>query len=47
MTIAWSLSDTFAGIAPWDVPGFIVAQVLGALAAAALGGGLFARARAA
>ena len=47
VTIARSLSDTFAGIAPWDVPGFIVAQVLGALAAAALGGWLFARARAA
>jgi glycerol uptake facilitator-like aquaporin len=42
VTIARSLSDTFAGIAPWDVPGFIVAQVLGALAAAALGGWLFA-----
>jgi glycerol uptake facilitator-like aquaporin len=47
VTIARSLSDTFAGIAPWDEPGFIVAQVLGALAAAALGGWLLARARAA
>jgi glycerol uptake facilitator-like aquaporin len=47
VTIARSLSDTFAGIAPWDVPGFMVAQVLAALAAAALGGWLFARRRAA
>jgi glycerol uptake facilitator-like aquaporin len=47
VTIARSLSDTFAGIAPRDVPDLIVAQVLGALAAAALGGWLFARARAA
>lgn len=46
VTIARSLSDTFAGIAPSDVPGFIVAQILGALAAAALGGWLFARAHA-
>lgn len=34
ITIVRSLSDTFAGIAPADVPGFVVAQVLGALAAA-------------
>jgi glycerol uptake facilitator-like aquaporin len=46
VTIARSLSDTFAGIAPSDVPGFMVAQILGALAAAALGGWLFARAQA-
>ena len=31
ITIARSLSDTFAGIAPHDVPGFIVAQFAGAL----------------
>ncbi len=36
VTIARSLSDTFAGIAPADVPGFIVAELLGATAAAAL-----------
>ncbi len=36
VTIARSLSDTFAGIAPADVPGFIVAEVFGALAATAL-----------
>ena len=34
VTIARSLSDTFAGIAPSSVPAFIVAQVAGALAAA-------------
>ena len=33
ITIARSLSDTFAGIAPIDVPGFIAAQLAGALAA--------------
>jgi glycerol uptake facilitator-like aquaporin len=30
ITIARSLSDTFAGIRPTDVPGFVVAQILGA-----------------
>ena len=45
VTIGRSLSDTFAGIAPADVPGFIVAQILGALAAAALGHWLFAKDR--
>ena len=45
VTIGRSLSDTFAGIAPADVPGFIIAQILGALAAAALGGWLFTRER--
>lgn len=33
ITIARSLSNTFAGIAPSHVPGFIAAQLLGALAA--------------
>ena len=46
VTIARALSDTFAGIAPQDVPGFLAAEVLGALAAAALFGWLFAPARA-
>jgi len=32
VTIARSLSDTFAGIAPSCVPMFVVAQLLGALA---------------
>ena len=36
VTIARSLSDTFAGIAPGDVTPFIVAELLGALAAACL-----------
>ncbi|MDQ2817534.1 MAG: aquaporin, partial [Candidatus Eremiobacteraeota bacterium] len=36
MTIARSLSDTFAGIAPANVPGFIIAELLGALVATAL-----------
>jgi len=42
VTIARSLSDTFTGIAPGDVPGFIVAEFLGALAAAYLFAWLFA-----
>jgi glycerol uptake facilitator-like aquaporin len=33
VTIARSLSDTFAGIRPQDVPGFIAAQLLGATCA--------------
>ena len=33
VTIARSLSDTFAGIRPIDAPGFIAAQIVGALAA--------------
>jgi len=33
ITIARSLSNTFAGISPSHVPGFIAAQLLGALAA--------------
>jgi glycerol uptake facilitator-like aquaporin len=33
VTIARSLSDTFAGIRPFDVPAFIVAQIAGALCA--------------
>jgi len=37
VTIARSLSDTFAGIAPAGVPAFIVAQLAGALAAVVLG----------
>jgi glycerol uptake facilitator-like aquaporin len=36
VTIARSLTDTFAGIRPIDVPMFVVAQVIGALAAAVL-----------
>ena len=36
VTIARTLSDTFAGIRPADAPGFIVAQLLGAATAAVL-----------
>ena len=36
VTIARSFSDTFAGIAPASVPGFIVAQIVGALMAIGL-----------
>jgi arsenate reductase len=41
VTIGRTLSDTFAGIAPSSVPVFVVMQVLGALAAVALGVFLF------
>jgi glycerol uptake facilitator-like aquaporin len=44
VTIARSLTDSFAGIAPADAPGFIAAQVAGALLAAALNPWLFASA---
>jgi glycerol uptake facilitator-like aquaporin len=36
VTIARSLSDTFAGIRPIDVPGFMIAQLLGAASATRL-----------
>lgn len=36
VTLARSLSDTFAGIRPADAPSFIVAQLLGAAAAVAV-----------
>lgn len=36
VTLARALSDTFAGIRPQDVPGFILSQLLGAAAAAGL-----------
>lgn len=36
VTVGRTLSDTFAGIKPTSVPGFVAAQTLGALAAAAL-----------
>jgi glycerol uptake facilitator-like aquaporin len=41
VTLARGLTRTFAGIALWDVPGFIVAQLAGALLAAGLGAMLF------
>jgi glycerol uptake facilitator-like aquaporin len=36
VTLARSMTDTFSGIRPNDVPGFIVAQLAGAMAATAL-----------
>lgn len=41
VTIARSLSDTFAGIAPGNVAAFIAAQLVGALAALVLAGWLW------
>ncbi len=41
ITVARSLSDTFAGIAPADVPLFVVAQLIGAALAALLAKFLF------
>lgn len=43
ITVARSLSDSFAGIAPANVPGFVAAQFVGALSAMALGRVLFDR----
>ena len=42
ITVVRSLSDSFAGIAPGDVPAFVVAQLVGAFIAAALARWLFA-----
>ena len=42
ITIARSLTDSFSGIAPADVPMFILAQLAGALSAGWLGGVMFA-----
>lgn len=41
VTLARSLSDSFAGIAPSSAPAFIAAQIAGGLAAALLGSWLF------
>lgn len=41
ITVARSLSDTFAGIAVADVPAFVVSQLIGAALAAAVGRWLF------
>jgi glycerol uptake facilitator-like aquaporin len=43
ITVARSLSDTFAGIAPRDAPMFILAQLIGAAAGALAARGLFPR----
>jgi glycerol uptake facilitator-like aquaporin len=42
VTIARGLSDTFAGIRPVDMPAFIAAQLVGAIAASLLAAWLFA-----
>jgi glycerol uptake facilitator-like aquaporin len=42
ITVARSLSDTLAGIAPADVPAFVAAQLVGAALAAVVGRWLFA-----
>lgn len=41
MLLARALTDTPAGIRPWDAPGFLLAEVAGGLAAAALSSWLF------
>lgn len=46
ITIARSLSDTFAGIRPSDAPWFIIAQIAGSLAAAGICGWLISAKRA-
>ena len=40
VTLARALTDTFSGIAPVDVPGFVVAEIAGAVAAAGVFGWL-------
>jgi glycerol uptake facilitator-like aquaporin len=45
VAIARSLTDTFAGIRPVDLTGFILAQIVGALIAALLAAWLFAESR--
>jgi glycerol uptake facilitator-like aquaporin len=42
VTLARSLSDTFAGIAPSNVSAFVVAQILGGLAGAWAANALYA-----
>jgi glycerol uptake facilitator-like aquaporin len=42
VTLARALTPTFTGIRPADVPGFIVAEILGAVAATLMGRWLFA-----
>ena len=43
VTVARAFTDTFAGIAPGDVLGFITAQLAGAFAGMAVGGWLFGK----
>jgi glycerol uptake facilitator-like aquaporin len=42
VAIARALTDTFSGIRPVDVPGFVVAEIVGALLASALAGWMLA-----
>jgi len=44
VTVARSVTNTFAGIRPTDVPGFIVAQVIGGVAASMVFGWLLSEA---
>ena len=41
ITVARALSDTFAGVRPADVPGFVIAQIAGGLVAAGICAFLF------
>jgi len=41
ITIARSLSNTFAGVSPSDVPGFVIGQIIGAVLATAVSAILF------
>lgn len=41
ITLARSISDSFAGIAPGDVPGFVLAQLAGAIAGSFVASQLF------
>ncbi len=43
VTLARGFTTTFSGIALFDVPGFILAEIVGALLAAVLAGWLFGR----
>ncbi len=45
VTLARAMSDTFAGIAPSGAPAFIAAQLLGAMAALAVSGWMWAKRR--
>jgi arsenate reductase len=45
VTIGRGFSDTFAGIAPGSIPGFVVAQFIGAALGAAVVVGLYPRTR--
>ena len=45
VAIARAFSDTFSGIRPVDLPGFIAAELLGSLLAMALAGWLLAEAK--